>query len=386
MAAIPSPGGPVADRSATTAVVAVVLELLEWETEPLDVPGRGARLSPVQRNALLRIRTADGIEGQCFIGGNGQDPAVAVEQIRGVLRPVLIGWDSADPVGLRSLLPQMTGHGPSLLPGWAPVDIALWDIAGKRAGQPITRMLGQRRDTVAAYATHPPLHATPDDLIDDVSRLIDAGYSAYKIHPGQMAPDQLVSVIAQVRDAVGPDRDLMLDPGNWYGFAQALRVGRALDEAHYTWFEDPLPVDEITDLVRLADAITTPVAVSDAVSFTIGKMAHLAGLGSFPVLRSSSRWQGVTGLREAADVMGRNGGNCEIGLGGNVSMNTANVHVMLSIDNCDYYEHWMPAARHEFGTTEPVAVTHGTVSVSGAPGLGVDLDESWIAHHRTGTV
>lgn len=372
--------------SRSTTIVAADVDLIEWHTEPLELPGRGLSLPSGQRNALLRLRTADGIEGQCFIGGNGQDPIVAVDQIRRVLRPMLIGWDSADPPGLRRRLPAITGHGPSLLPGWAPVDVALWDIAGKRAGVPVVDLLGRVRNEVKAYATHPPLHATADDLLADVVRLIDDGFPAYKIHPGHMADEPLVRLIGQVRDRVGDAPDLMLDPGNWYDLDMALRVGRALDDSRFAWFEDPLPVDEIVDAVTLSTRIATPVALSDAVGFTIGKMTYLAGLGTFPVLRSSSRWQGVTGLREAATVMARFGGNCEIGLGGNVSMNAANVHVMLSIDNCDYYEHWMPLGRHEFGVTQPVSVTAGTVTVSDGIGLCVVLDEDWIAGHRTATV
>ncbi len=78
---------------------------------------------------------------------------------------------------------------------------------------------------------------------------------------------------------------------------------------------------------------------------------------------------------------------CEIGTGLSASMNFANLHVMMSISNCDYFEWWMPTEIQSFGVqSELVRNANGTLDAPTAPGLGLELDEKWIASHRVATI
>jgi L-alanine-DL-glutamate epimerase-like enolase superfamily enzyme len=79
--------------------------------------------------------------------------------------------------------------------------------------------------------------------------------------------------------------------------------------------------------------------------------------------------------------------NCEIGLAGNSLLNAANLHVIMSVTNCDYYEYWMPLAAHQWGVVDDIELNErGTIDAPMKPGLGFDLDEEWIAAHKVTTL
>ena len=79
--------------------------------------------------------------------------------------------------------------------------------------------------------------------------------------------------------------------------------------------------------------------------------------------------------------------NCEIGLAGNSLLNAANLHVIMSIPNCDFYEYWLPLAAHQWGVQEEITVNdRGVLDAPMKPGLGYDLDEEWIASHKVVTL
>ena len=361
-------------------VVELKLELFEWQSVPYRTIDHRGAVGPTERNGLLRLRTADGLEGHCFLGGNGLDPLLAFRQIDERLRDEVVGMDVSDRQALWERVPRLTGPSASVQPGWAPIDVALWDLEGKRQGMPLVDLLGRRRGRIPAYATYPPVHEHVADLIGDVETLLSEGFVAYKLHPGPLTIEDVRKAATALRD-LGDDIALMLDPNARYSLDEAIEVGHILDQTRFRWFEDPLPMGEIEGNLTLAKAIDTPVAISDALTFTPRQMQFFAHRG-FDTLRGSSRWLGVTGLREACRIMESNRGNCEIGLGGNPSMNAANLHVMLSVTNCDYYEHWLPAERHQFGVLNQVEPVTGWMTTGDGPGLGLELDEEWLTRHR----
>lgn len=360
------------------------VDIIEWESVPYATIDHRGTVDAQVRHGILRMRTTDGLEGHCFLGGIGQSPLIAGRQIDDTLRNVVVGMAVEDRTSLWEHLPKLTGHSPSLLPGWAAIDIALWDVAGKAAGVPVCDLLGIERVSVPAYATYPPSHRDASALRDDVAELLDAGYPAYKLHPGPLSVAEVEGAAVALR-SLGDGVDLMFDPGNRYCLAEALEVGAILDRFGFRWFEDPLPVGEIDGNLELAEAITTPLALSDSASFTLAQMRFFAGRG-FTTLRASSRWLGITGLIEASRLMRVHEGKCEIGLGGNPSMNAANLHVMLAVTNCTYYEDWLPAERHEFGVVGPIRPNRGWMSRPNGSGIGLELDEEWLASHTVATL
>ncbi len=367
-----------------TSITGVRIEIVEWESVSFDTIDARGTVGPHSRQGLLRIDTTDGVVGECFFGATAIDLEVAVAQISRVLGPSVMGRSIDEALTIGGDLGRMTGHGTSLRPGWAPIDIALWDISGKLADAPIVELLGRLRQRIPVYATHPPTFGHPRDLLAELEPMLADGLRAYKLHPGPLPPEKVAEFARQLR-SIDTDLDLMLDPNNSYTRADALAVGHALDTARFRWFEDPMAVDDIEGALSLAGAISTPVAISDSVWFGLSQMGFFVDRG-FRTLRASSRWAGITGLTEACTLMASTGGTCEIGLGGNPSMNAANLHVMGSVDNSTYYEHWLPAERHQFGVLNPSSPTAGWIAVPSGQGLGVTIDEAWVAAHRVASL
>ena len=110
------------------------------------------------------------------------------------------------------------------------------------------------------------------------------------------------------------------------------------------------------------------------------KEIDLYSRNSYPqILRGTTRKLGITGLMKACAVAESSKKLCEIGTGGNIFFNMANIHVTSSINNCNFYEYWMPAATSDFATIEKIQLDKdGNVSAFDKPGLGISLDENWI--------
>jgi L-alanine-DL-glutamate epimerase-like enolase superfamily enzyme len=179
----------------------------------------------------------------------------------------------------------------------------------------------------------------------------------------------------------------MFDPNNNYDFRKALTVGRALDANGFHWFEDPVPWDDFDAVVELSRRLDTPLAMSDLAGYLFREPAHYIRLGAPRILRATARKHGITGMRKIAGMAEAFGLNCEIGTAGNSSLNAANLHVICSISNCDYYEWWMPAEAHQFGLVDHYGLNERmALEVPEIPGLGCVLDEEWIAAHRVETL
>ena len=127
--------------------------------------------------------------------------------------------------------------------GYAPVDIALWDIAGKFYDAPIHKLLGGWKDRLPAYAStyhgdhQPDGLSSPEAFADFAEQCLELGYPAFKIHGWGRAPiAQEIANVHAVGQRVGAKMDLMIDPGCEYeNWGDALKVGKACDEANYFW-------------------------------------------------------------------------------------------------------------------------------------------------------
>lgn len=230
-------------------------------------------------------------------------------------------------------------------------------------------------------ATSPPVHAQPELVVEQVEGAVDSGFRAYKIHPGAVSASDAIRLVRMSRAAVGPAVALMFDPNNSYGLTKALAVGRAMDDAGFEWYEDPVPADDWETILTLARTLRTPRAMSDALGFLANQARLAMRLGAPQIIRVSARKLGVTGLKALCDELSAAGMPFEIGFGGNAVANAANLHVACSVDGATYYEHMLPADYHETGAATPVQVKNGTARTSSRPGLGVELDPELVSRH-----
>ena len=361
------------------------IEVVERQPVAVNVIGDLAQSTHLMRQGVLRIMTSEGIEGNCFIGEHWGQAEPNFAPILETLKPALLGKDP----NIREWLWQEVQHLSTRFKltekNWAPVDIALWDIAGKSMQQPVYKLLGEYRDKIDSYATFPTLHTEPHGFVEEALKVVRNGYRAYKIHPGTMKTKQVIEMVAAVREAIGDDLVLMLDPNCGYDFRKALDIGYALDDQGFFWFEDPVAHFNTNAITELSRRLRTPLCMTDNSPRQLFDSADYLRQQALRLVRGTSLNLGITGLIKLCHLAEAFGTHCEIGTGGNPLTNAANLHVQLAVKNCDYYED-LRNAREPFGLQSYIEVKSGWVHAPTEPGLGFKLDEEWISKHRIATL
>ena len=361
----------------------ITIDVIRRELPDTGLDSDLGRFSGTTEQGVLRVHTDQGIEGNAFVGEFRHGGQALFDPILKVLKPLLVGRDPADREWLWSQLRILGGRRGLSMAAWAPVDIALWDIAGKQAGVPIHKLLGTQRYETEVYATYPPRHETPDGYVREAEELMYEGFSAYKIHPGVMSTNDVIEMVTRVRETVGDDVNLMLDPNNGYKFRKAFDIGKALDDNGFFWYEDPVPWYDTDAITELTQRLGVPLCMSDGPENQFYEGARTIRSQSSRLVRGTARKLGVTGLKKLCSMAEGFGMNCEIGTAGNSTANAANLHVIFSVANCDYFEYWMPQAAHQFGFVDDVVLNdRGVIEAPTKPGIGYELDWEFINSNK----
>ena len=281
--------------------------------------------------------------------------------------------------------------------GVAPVDIALWDIAGKLFDVPIYRLLGGYKESVPCYAS--TFHGDaaggldcPEAYADFARQCQEMGYPAFKIHGWSKAPvaQEAANVLA-VRAAVGDGMDLMLDPAcELRTFGDAVKVGRACDEARYFWYEDPFRDGGISQFAhrKLRQLIRTPLLQTEHVR-SLEPHIDFVVADATDYVRGDVGYDGITGVMKLAHAAESLGIDIEFH-----GPSPAARQCMAAIRNTNYYEmglvHPKVATSHapdlyqDHHDSLAAIDRRGHVPVGQTPGLGAQIDWDWVAAHRTG--
>jgi L-alanine-DL-glutamate epimerase-like enolase superfamily enzyme len=333
---------------------------------------------------VLRIATQDGSEGYCF--------GIQPESLK-VARPLLLGRDAFD----RELIwRDLRRAGRIYRKELSDVDLgavdqALWDLAGRHFHQPIRRLLGGYRDRVPAYAST----MCGDDLDDGLSspaayaafavQCQNAGYTAFKLHTWMppFVPDVRHDIAAcqAVREAVGSEMNLMLDPHHDYSREEALYLGRALEELEFHWLEEPMDEHSVSSYVWLADQLDIPIIGPESAEGRMQTRAEWITRHASDISRIDVWHGGITTAIKTAHLCEAFGVRLEVHYTG-----AGNLQVLgaMAIPG-EYYERGLlhPSVSYEDRTPwlrSPVdpMTDDGFVKVSELPGLGEDIDWSFI--------
>ena len=235
----------------------------------LKVSHHGGEHTIVKRDAMLiRAEADDGLVGY----GPGAATEQAKDAIDRVIAPFLSGRTLADPDALRVQFLEETGRDPELQKLYCAVEIALYDLIGKEQGLPVSELLGGRvRDRIRLYGSA-GMHMTPEKHAEEALAISQLGFRAYKMHSG-IGPDNDIEAIRLMRDAIGPDFDLIVDAHTWWQIgdlnyleATIEKLAEQLGEYNIAWLEEPLPPDhhegyrrlKELDLVSLASGVHEP--------------------------------------------------------------------------------------------------------------------------------
>ena len=282
--------------------------------------------------------------------------------------------------------------------GMGVMDIALWDIAGKYYEAPVYELLGGYRRRLPAYASTYPGEPdgelnSPEAYADFAVRCKEIGYPAFKIHPvkgGNVRLDR--ATVLAVREAVGDDMELMLDPSCAYNtFADAVQVGYACDDARYYWYEDPYKDGGVSQHAhrKLRQILRTPILQCEHVRSLEPHVDFMASEATDLVRVDPDFDGGITGAMKIAHAAEGFGLDVELH-----NCGPAHRHVMASVRNSNFYEMALVHPTRP-ATAVPVYTNgyrddlnavdgEGCVPVPEGPGLGVGYDWEYIRKHRTG--
>jgi L-alanine-DL-glutamate epimerase-like enolase superfamily enzyme len=360
---------------------AIDVTLFAWDDIPPTRYTAGAQNRSGRSNlGLVRIRTDSGIDGHAFLGSATNPAETDAGALIHFLKPILMG---KDPLARESLHAAMRGRQRNLgLRAIGACDTALWDIAAKSAGMPLYAFLGGGRASIGAYASSQVLESK-EAYAAEAAEFQAGGWRAYKIHPPHGA-DEDIRVCEAVRRAVGDDYTLMLDATWSYRYADALRVGRAIERLGYLWFEDPLNEEDIYSYVKLRQKLDIPILATEYPSGDIGTYAVWLTERATDYLRGDiPNKGGLTTMLKTAHLAEAFHMTYEVHHGGNSLNNMAQLHFACAIANTTLFEVLLPHGAHKYGLSNDIQVgKDGLAHCPQAPGIGAEIDFELIKRKR----
>jgi D-galactarolactone cycloisomerase len=211
---------------------------------------------------LVEIETGDGLIGwgECY------GPARMTAAVVGSVAPWLIGEDPLRTDFLwQTIYARLRDHGQKgvVIQGLSGIDIALWDIKGKRFGVPVYQLLGGAlRKQVQAYATGLYRRKSGDPLQylpEEAAGYVADGFKAVKLKVG-FGVEEDAAVTRAVREAIGPDIALMVDANHAFDATAAIRLGRMIEQHDIGWFEEPVPPEDVAGYRAVKSSLSIPIA------------------------------------------------------------------------------------------------------------------------------
>jgi galactonate dehydratase len=286
------------------------------------------------------------------------------------------------------------------------IDIALWDIKGKATGRPVYDLLGGKvRDSVPLYANGwfaaldgRPACRTPEDYAAAARRVVARGHLALKLDPfhemlpyhtaylaGQITPageEFGVSCVAAVREAVGPDVEILIDAHGHYNVPTAVRLARRLLPYRIGWFEEPTPPESLEALRAVREQVEVPLSVGERLYTRWDFLPVLAGrLADY--LMPDVVWTG--GISELIRIAAL-AETYQVPVTPHNAMGplqvVAGAHAMLAVPNFYRLEHNVANVPWYDGCLDrPLDLRGDRLQLSPRPGLGVDLDPGFLRAH-----
>ena len=348
---------------------------------------------------LIRIETDAGIVGYGPCGGSGPMARAVLASLEGGRLPHL-GLVGKDPLSIQVHFHNMfyaypqRGRQVRVLSG---IDIALWDLAGKILGLPVSKLLGGNfRDEIPLYS-----HCPGGDFLsreewrDRAQELKDdpRGFKAYKVdihHPLRAHMQQYIPSISMedarnihtayslAREALGDEIDIIVHCHNELDVPSAIKVAEAIEPIKPLFFEDPLAPSYSEAWVALRRATRLPILTGENIELTEGAMPFLQNQVVNCLQPDQMHAGGITGTRMIADLAGiYRIPICLHNVSG-LALNMASQQFSAAVPNCPMMECRRDAHRPPEAASNAPVIENGRMKVSTRPGLGLDLDEDYL--------
>lgn len=325
-----------------------------------------------------RIRCDPGLEGVGYTYTVGSGGRAIASLINHELKAVLLGQDARR---IESLWQRMwwklhwVGRGGLCAFAISAIDVALWDVNGRRYGEPLWRMLGGNSNRAKAYAGGVDLYHPLEQLLEQTRRNLQAGFRALKMKVGRKVLREDVARVKAVRELVGPDVVLMVDANMQWRVDEAIRAARALRDFDVFWLEEPTIPDDIDGHIRIARDGGLPIAAGENMH-TIYEFEAMMKQGclAFPEpdlsnMGGITAWMKVARLAQAHNLPVTSHG-----------VHDLHVHLLAAVPNASYLE------VHGFGlehfVEQPLQIADGEAIAPERPGHGVVFNWDAMADHR----
>ncbi|MCB3584249.1 mandelate racemase/muconate lactonizing enzyme family protein [Escherichia coli] len=356
-------------------------------TAKLSQPFSYSRARYDTRTAMLvEIETDEGISGwgECY------GPARMTRAVVDELGSMIIG---SDPLNVEylwaDLYSRLRDHGQKglLIEGLSGIDIALWDIRGKYFGVPSWQLLGGRmRSEVQAYATglYRRDRGTPVQyLVEEALSYVEQGFTAMKLKVG-FGVEEDYNVTCAIREAIGPDIMLMVDANHAYDAVAAIQLARRIEQFDISWFEEPVPPEDLDGYIRVKAATTIPLAGGEC-EFTRYGFKNVLTAGAMDIIQPDiCAAGGLTECKKISDMAQTFGIRTNphvwgsgVGIAASlqwIAMVPTHTPISLSpsqpLLEFDQTEH--PVRQAILQT--PVTHQRGIVTVPTEPGLGIEIN------------
>ncbi len=327
---------------------------------------------------LVQLQTDTGHIGQGYTYTIGAGGAAIRSLVGEALEPILLGADAND---IERIWERMwwrlhyIGRGGLVSFAMSAVDIALWDLKGKRENLPLWKLLGGCSGEARAYAGGIDLQLGPDELVEQTRRNLSKGFRAIKIKVGRDRLSEDVERVKAVRECIGPDMPLMVDANMRYSVESAIKAARKFRDYDIYWFEEPTIPEDYKGMARIASEGGLPIAAGENLH-TIYEFRHTIEDGkiAFPEpdvsnIGGITNWMRVAKLAYAHNLPATSHGVHELHL-----------HLLAAIPNPSFLE------VHSFGLERfiknPPALNDGIMRASDAPGHGVQFDWAALQAHE----
>ena len=270
---------------------------------------------------------------------------------------------------------------------------ALWDIAGKAANQPVYNLLGGAfRTKVRVYANGWGGGGTPDQAADQAAAVVKKGFTALKFDPfpgpwrthiSRKDEEAAVTKVKAVREAVGPNVEILVEVHRRLAPLHAIRVAREMEPYAPFWYEEPVSVRDLNGLVQAKQNINLPIVTGEEI-YTKAEFQEIFERRAADIINPDvCNCGGILELREIAAmaepvhiaVAPHNYNSTTLGL-------AATLHAVAGMPNFLITEYFVnfEAMGNELALT-PFKVENSYIELPTAPGLGIDLDEVALARH-----
>lgn len=355
-----------------------------WQVDLAAKTKRGDAIQafPKQETPMVRIRTADGLEGVGYTYTIGTGGSSVVALIRDHLAPQLVGRD-AD--GIEALWQALFFHTHATAVGaitslaLCAIDTALWDLRGQRTGMPLHLMAGGAQERIPVYDTEGGwLHVPTKEIVANAAHARKLGLKGVKIKVGKPHVSEDVKRLAAVRKEIGAEMELMVDANQGFTVAEAIRRARHFEALDLAWFEEPLPAEDMTGHTLLRASTSLPIAVGESI-YSLSHFREYLQHGACTIVQTDvARIGGITPWLKCAHLAE----SFNVPICPHYLMEL-HVGLCAAVPNAPWVEH---IPQLDVVTRNRMRIEKGYAYPYTSPGLGIDWDWKAIEKLRVGPV